>query len=628
MELARLTEQIIEYLIISSALLFLLGMLSLFAVQLFKVKGKTKIWIFAFVFILPVIYPARSFLPESIRIPLALQSDYLKPLSIISRGTPVSAGKPILPITHESKGKFTKSKIIDTKIVAPILGLRERALDTASMLFTNWKLVTAILWMIIFSIFLSRLIAATRAIKRLLRLSTPVNDQRIIGLLRQCASETRLPYVPPLYEVQGISTPMAMGFLKPVIIIPSHLITAKSIEGLRFTLLHELKHIDQRHNLWLFIESIIGAVYFFHPVIPWAKRKIHEEMEHICDGHVIKVTHKSITYADFLLNEIWQNSPSRYSAFSLPFISSSSKTADRIRLILENRVASASMPAREVVVVISIFILFSSFIFFTGVTMVKVPNPISSFENWDRETDPKQIEHTVNIKASSVTTPLTSPVKNKARIHEAVISQMNAEITNKREYATESLYEKSGTVSVKQTTSTANNKDMGKRLPAMEVFSEQPENLTVKKSDASVNFSQATDTPVTETIADTLPSPVETTAKKYLGAPVKELTIHRIDNIKVLDQYTILFIMHGGDMYLTRLPDPCPALLYTNDFNLPSITGRISKFDRIQAISNNRVLGTTAMLGEFYPYRYEGSKGKAIKLLKKLISEGVLNVLL
>ena len=88
MEITRLTEQVIEYLLISSALLFLLGMLSLFAVQLFKIKGKTKIWVFALVFILPVIYPVRSFLPESMMIPVPLQSDYLKPLTVISGENP------------------------------------------------------------------------------------------------------------------------------------------------------------------------------------------------------------------------------------------------------------------------------------------------------------------------------------------------------------------------------------------------------------------------------------------------------------------------------------------------------------------------------------------------------------
>jgi beta-lactamase regulating signal transducer with metallopeptidase domain len=184
--------------------------------------------------------------------------------------------------------------------------------------------------MLVFSIFFARMIAATHAVKKLLRLSTPVTDQGVIELLRKCASDTGLTYVPVLYEVQGIFTPMSMGFIRPVIVIPSHMFAGEYLEGLKFTLLHELKHIDQRHNLWLLIESIIGAIYFFHPVIHWAKRKIHEEMEHICDLHVIRVTHKNVTYADFLLNEIWQTGPGRYPAFSLPFISSASKTTDRI----------------------------------------------------------------------------------------------------------------------------------------------------------------------------------------------------------------------------------------------------------------------------------------------------------
>ena len=473
------------------------------------------------------------------------------------------------------------------------------------------------------------MIAATHTIKRLLRFSTPVTDQRIMRLLRQCASDTGLPYVPMLYEVQGISTPMAMGFFKPVIVIPSHLVTEKYINGLRFTLLHELKHIDQRHNLWLFIESLIGAIYFFHPVIHWVKRKIHEEMENICDGHVIKVTHKNVTYADFLLNEIWQNSPGRYPAFSLPFISSASKTADRVRSILENRAVSASMPAREIIVAVSVFIVFTSFMFITGTTRIqgreKMTDSISPVETINRVTASVQTGHIEHIKASSVTTTGTSLKDN--RTMETVTTRKNTVISAKSEQVTERLYEKPVTGPVNNANSMAENTDIEKGLQTPEKLPEQSESVMVNKSDISNNISHAADNPVTDTLVRTFTPPAETTAQKYLGAPVKELTVYSIDNIKALDQYTILFIMRGGNMYLTRLSHPCPALLYANSYMRLSITSRISKLDRIEAISNNHVIGTTGMLGDFYPYIYEGNKGEAIKLLKKgllekLVSEG------
>ena len=116
-------------------------------------------------------------------------------------------------------------------------------------------------------------------------------------------------------------------------------------------------------------------------------------------------------------------------------------------------------------------------------------------------------------------------------------------------------------------------------------------------------------------------------AEKYLGTPVNELSINRIDNIRVLDEYTVLFIMRGGNIYLTRLSAPCPSLLYATDFNLVSNLGKLSNYDRIQAVSFGQVMGTTEMLGPIYPYKYEGNKYEAIKLLKsslltELVTEG------
>ncbi len=624
MGMVRLTEQVIEYLLVSSALLFLLGMLSFFAVKLLRIKGKTKIWVFALVFILPVIYPVRSFLPESIMIPIRMHAGYLKPLSVISSETPGSAETSILLIASHSNGKITS-----TEENLSSWSLRERLLDAASMFYKNWKQVAAILWVLVFSIFFVRLIAAAYTIKRLLRLSTPVTDQRITGLLRQCSSDTGLTYVPMLYELQGISTPMAMGFLKPVIVIPGHFIRKKSIEGLRFTLLHELKHIDQRHNLWLFIESLIGAIYFFHPVIHWAKRKIHEEMEHICDSHVIYITRKSATYADFLLNEIWKNNQGRYPAFSLPFISSASKTADRIRSILENRIASASMPAREIVTTVLVFIVFLSFIFITGATSVKGPvkmtDSISPVETINRVTTPVQTGQIEYIKASSVTTPLTVPKDNKAM--ETVTTPKKAVILSKIEYITERPYEKPVTDPVNKANSTSENFAIKEPIQTPEQLPEQPESVVVDKTDNSNNISHEDDNPLTDTQVQKLPPPAGTTALKYLGPPVKELTVYGIDNIKALDQYTILLIMRGGDMYLTRLSSPCPALLHANSYMRLSLTGRISKLENIQIISNNHIIGMTGMFGDFYPYKYQGNKAEAIKLLKnnllkKLVAEG------
>jgi beta-lactamase regulating signal transducer with metallopeptidase domain len=630
MEIARLTEQVVEYLFISSTLLFLLGLLSLIAVQLFRIKGKTKIWVFALVFILPVIYPVRSLLPESIMIPVPMQFDYIKPLTVITRGNPVSAETSFLPIASHEKRESANSKIISAEKDVSSWSLRERLLDTVSLLYKNWKQIAAIIWALIFSIFFIRMIAAAHTIKKFLRLSIPVTDQRIMRLLRECTSDTGLTYVPVLYEMQGISTPMAMGFLKPVIIIPSHIVTEKYIHGLKFTLLHELKHIDQRHNLWLLIESLIGAIYFFHPVIHWVKSKIHEEMEKICDGHVVKVTHKNVTYADFLLNEIWQNSPGRYSSFSLPFISSASKTADRVRSILENRAISASMQAREIIVAVSVFIVFSSFMFITGATRIhgqeKMADSKSPVETINRLTEPVQTGHIKHKKTSSVTTPGISPEDNM--VMEAVTTRKNAVISAKSEQVTERLYEKPVTGPVNKADSTAENTDIDKAIQTPEKFPEPPESVIFDKSDISANISNAADNPAIDTPVQTLMPMAETTAQKYLGTPVKELTAYYIDNIKALDQYTILFLMRGGDIYLTRLSGPCPALLFANSYMRLSITGRLSKLDHIQVMLNNNIIGVTGMFGDFYPYKYQGNKAEAIKLLKKtllkdLVAEGV-----
>jgi hypothetical protein len=126
---------------------------------------------------------------------------------------------------------------------------------------------------------------------------------------------------------------------------------------------------------------------------------------------------------------------------------------------------------------------------------------------------------------------------------------------------------------------------------------------------------------LSEKIASHETNASKTKAEKYLGDPVDGLSLHHMDNIKIINSQTVLFIMRNDDLYLTRLSEPCLGLLYTNTFKFDSLAGNLTKFDRIHAILNDRVMDTSGMLGEFYPYHYEGSIADAIKFLKKSLLE-------
>ncbi len=364
MEMRELSNSIIEYLLLTSALVFILGVLSLLVLRVLKIQGKPKLWIYALLLIMPLAYPIKALFPDPIEISIPLKTLQLLDYHLFETTTgdkAVSNDVPFLTAntasTYQTEGKETTFIVHDTLSNNSTV----RPMEQVFELSVNWMLMATLAWLLVFLYFLVRLITMLYNTNRFSKLPDPVINPQVLQLLRQCTLDTGLRRTPCLLTLDRLPAPMVIGFLKPKILLPKHLLKPEFREGLRFTLLHELKHVHQHHNWWLLVESIIGAAYFFHPVILWAKKRIHQELEYICDSHVVHITNKSISYADFLLHEIWQQKrDERDLVLALPFISGMAKTTSRVRSILENTRPTLFAQIRGKIALCFIFLSFVS----------------------------------------------------------------------------------------------------------------------------------------------------------------------------------------------------------------------------------------------------------------------------
>lgn len=98
-------------------------------------------------------------------------------------------------------------------------------------------------------------------------------------------------------------TPFVCGVWSPVVIVPRCLSERASDEQLRVVLAHEFAHVKRKDSLlgWLF--ALCHAAYFFHPVLPFVKRRLLLERERACDDLVLAVSQsKPSTYARVLVS--------------------------------------------------------------------------------------------------------------------------------------------------------------------------------------------------------------------------------------------------------------------------------------------------------------------------------------
>ena len=145
----------------------------------------------------------------------------------------------------------------------------------------------------------------TRAYRKLgkLRLtSADVKDSMTIEMLSLLKRKIGVRRSVALRASPETYTPMSIGFLSPVIIIPNSVVDDGSSEQLEMILTHELAHIKRNDYLVNLLQNILRAIFFFHPLFHLMDRSLTRECEHICDDWVIDVTKRRSRYAECLVS--------------------------------------------------------------------------------------------------------------------------------------------------------------------------------------------------------------------------------------------------------------------------------------------------------------------------------------
>ncbi|MBL7749212.1 MAG: M56 family metallopeptidase, partial [Chitinophagaceae bacterium] len=98
-----------------------------------------------------------------------------------------------------------------------------------------------------------------------------------------------------------VSSPVTIGFLKPVILVPLAAINHLSPQQLEAVLLHELSHIKRSDYLVNLIINFIQTILYFNPFVKAFVKIVEREREKSCDEMVLQFQYDSHDYASALL---------------------------------------------------------------------------------------------------------------------------------------------------------------------------------------------------------------------------------------------------------------------------------------------------------------------------------------
>ena len=138
------------------------------------------------------------------------------------------------------------------------------------------------------------------AVQRLKSLGTHPADSQSYALLTRLTHRMNLPRPVRLLQSVLVETPVVIGCLRPIILIPASVLTGLAPAQLEAILAHELAHVRRHDYLVNLLQTVIETLLFYHPAIWWISRQVRREREHCCDDIAVQVCGNRLTYTTAL----------------------------------------------------------------------------------------------------------------------------------------------------------------------------------------------------------------------------------------------------------------------------------------------------------------------------------------
>lgn len=119
-----------------------------------------------------------------------------------------------------------------------------------------------------------------------------------------------------ILESARTKTPMVIGHLKPLILVPVGMLASLSADEAEAILLHELAHIRRADYLVNLLQNLFEIVLFFNPAVLWLSALIKAERENCCDDLALAQSGK-VNYLKALVACQEYNQPSPAYAMAL-----------------------------------------------------------------------------------------------------------------------------------------------------------------------------------------------------------------------------------------------------------------------------------------------------------------------
>lgn len=188
----------------------------------------------------------------------------------------------------------------------------------------------------------------------------PLQSPAIHKLYNRCLNETNISKKIPIFSTAFLKSPVIVGFFKPCIYLPIHLISDDNETDIRYMLLHELQHYKHKDGIANYLMNLARIVYWFNPLVRHALKEMRSDREIACDTSVLKILEPDefTAYGNTLINFA-----EKISLTPFPFASGISENMKQMKRRIMNIASYESPTFQKKLKSITAFLLTSVLLF-------------------------------------------------------------------------------------------------------------------------------------------------------------------------------------------------------------------------------------------------------------------------
>src|SRR5215472_2815454 len=271
----------------------------------------------------------------------------------------------------------------------------------------SWALYLLGLWFFIAAIGLVRVGVGLGHLFKLKKKCTPVDTAALDPLLQSTLAETGEQRHVTLCISDSVRMPTAMGFFKPLVVIPSWALKELSTLELNSVLMHELAHLRRWDDYTNLAQKILGALFFFHPAVWWIEDRLALEREMACDDLVLARTESPQAYAACLVALAEKGFLRRGLALAQAAVSRMHHTSLRVTQILDRDRPPATRVWTPALALVAGFAISAAVVAPHFPRLISFANPEPATEAWQTVSGDGADFYRLNaVPAKLTTTPL------------------------------------------------------------------------------------------------------------------------------------------------------------------------------------------------------------------------------